>query len=151
MKKYLFMIALLASVFSFSACSDDDDDIDVNQIEGTWGLTIEEGYEYYEGEKKSGKDTYDPTNPTEDCEKIIVSKVSDNTFSATNYYYYNNKWNKSSTDKFTLDGPYMIYDGEDADFDSIKILVANSKQLVIEIKGTDNDGDFYYKKTYTRM
>lgn len=151
MKKYLFMIALLASVFSFSACSDDDDDIDVNQIEGTWGLTIEEGYEYYEGEKKSGKDTYDPTNPTEDCEKIIVSKVSDNTFSATHYYYHNNDWYKSSTEKFTLDGSYLIYEGGDSEVDSVKLLVANSKQLVIEIKGTDDDGDFYYKKTYTRM
>lgn len=150
MKKYLFLIALLASAFSFSACSDDDDDIDVNQIEGTWGLTIEEGYEYYDGEKISGKDTYDPANPTEDCEKITISKVSDNTFSAT-HYYYNNDWYKSSTEKFTLDGSYLIYEGGDSEVDSVKLLVANSKQLVIEIKGTDDDGDFYYKKTYTRM
>ena len=151
MKKYLFMIALLASAFSFSACSDDDEDIDVNQVEGTWGLILDEGYEYYEGEKESWKDEYDPANPTEDCEKLIISKVSDNTFSVVHYYYYNNRWNQSSTEKFTLDGSNLIPVDGSSEVESVKLLVANSKQLVIEIKGVDEDGDLYNKMTYKRM
>ncbi len=60
------IVAIVMSV-NFAACSDDDEDIDVNQLEGNWGLVLDEGYEYYEGEKESWSDSYDPTNPTEDC------------------------------------------------------------------------------------
>ena len=46
------VIAVIMSV-NFVACSDDDEDIDTAQLEGTWGLTNDEGYEVYEGEKES--------------------------------------------------------------------------------------------------
>ena len=72
MKKYLFMIALLASMFSFSACSDDDDEIDVKQLEGTWGLIRDEGYEYDEDGKDSWNDHYDHDNTSDDREKLII-------------------------------------------------------------------------------
>lgn len=150
MKKYLFMIALLASVFSFSACSDDDEDIDVNQLEGSWGMIHNEGYAYYEGEKESWNDNYDPANPTEDCEKITITK-SDNIYSVVHYEYYNNKWNQTSTEKFTLDGANLVPVGESDIDGSVKLLTANSTQLTIEIKGRDEDGDFYNKLTYKRM
>ncbi len=151
MKKYLFVIALLASVISFSACSDDDEDIDVAQLEGTWGLTQEEGYDYYEGEKEEWNDLYDPANPTEDCEKIIVSKIADNIYSVVHYDYYNNKWNQSGTDKFSLDGSTLVPVDGSSEVSSTKLLVANSNQLIIEVKGTDEDGEFYGKLTYKRM
>lgn len=47
------IIAIVMSV-NFAACNDDDEDIDVNQLEGNWGLVLDEGYEYYEGEKIVG-------------------------------------------------------------------------------------------------
>ena len=34
------IVAIIMSV-NFVACSDDDDDIDVSQLEGTWGLVME--------------------------------------------------------------------------------------------------------------
>jgi hypothetical protein len=145
------IIAIVMSV-NFAACNDDDEDIDVNQLEGNWGLVLDEGYEYYEGEKDSWSDSYDPANPTEDCEKITISKVSDNIYSVIHYYYYNNQWNQSDTEKFTLDGNNLLpVDEEDTEISSMKLLVANSSQLVVEIKGRDEEGDFYNKMTYKRL
>ena len=43
------IVAIVMSV-NFTSCSDDDDDIDIAQLEGTWGLVRDEGYEHYEGE-----------------------------------------------------------------------------------------------------
>ena len=53
MKKILFLATLLISVFCFSSCSKDDEAIEVNQLEGVWGMTAVNGYYYYEGEKIS--------------------------------------------------------------------------------------------------
>lgn len=49
MKKILFLATLLISVFCFSSCSKDDEAIEVNQLEGVWGMTAVNGYYYYEG------------------------------------------------------------------------------------------------------
>ena len=144
------VIAIMLSV-NFVACSDDDEDLDVAQLEGTWGLTNDEGYEIYEGERDSWNDKYDPSNPTADCEKMVIAKIADNTYSVTHYDYYNNQWNLSETEKFTLDGNNLIPVDGDTEFSSVKLLVANSSQLVIEQKGTDEDGEYYNKKTYKRM
>ena len=42
-------------------------------------------------------------------------------------------------------------DEEDTEVSSMKLLVANSSQLVVEIKGRDEEGDFYNKMTYKRL
>ena len=110
------IVAIVMSV-NFTACSDDDDDIDIAQLEGTWGLVRDEGYEHYEGEKESWNDSYDPANPTEDCEKIVISKVADNTYSFASSYYYGNQWHTGDTGKFTLDGNKLIpVDGDAGEF-----------------------------------
>ena len=137
------IVAIVMSV-NFTACSDDDDDIDIAQLEGTWGLVRDEGYEHYEGEKESWNDSYDPANPTEDCEKIVISKVADNTYSFASSYYYGNQWHTGDTGKFTLDGNKLIpVDGDAGEF--AELVVANSNELVIETKGTDEDGEYYNK------
>lgn len=54
--------------------------------------------------------------------------------------------------KFTLDGNNLLpVDEEDTEISSMKLLVANSSQLVVEIKGRDEEGDFYNKMTYKRL
>ena len=69
-----------------------------------------------------------------------------------NFSYYNNQWNQSDTEKFTLDGNNLLpVDEEDTEVSSMKLLVANSSQLVVEIKGRDEEGDFYNKMTYKRL
>lgn len=145
------IVAIVMSV-NFAACNDDDDDIDVNQLEGTWGLTHAEGYYYEEGEKESWDNPYDPENPTSDCEKVVISKGADGVYTMVHYEYYNSQWHPYETEKFTLDGNSLIpVEEDDAEVSSVKVLVANSTQLVIEIKGVDEDGDFYDKMTYKRM
>ena len=147
----LAIVAIVMSV-NFAACSDDDEDIDVNQLEGTWGLVHFEGYYYEEGQKIDWNNQYDPTNPSEDCDKVVISKVSDNIYSMVHYAYYDNKWNQEYTEKVSLDGNNLLpVDEEDDEVTSAKLLVANSTQLVIETKGVDEDGDFYQKMTYKRL
>lgn len=52
MRKILFLITLLVIiVLGLSSCSKDEAVIDVNQLEGVWGLVSESGYYYDEGEK----------------------------------------------------------------------------------------------------
>lgn len=46
MKKYCYLwltyICLLFVGLNFTACSDDDEEVDLSQFEGTWGLVREE-------------------------------------------------------------------------------------------------------------
>ena len=51
------IVAIIMSV-NFVACSDDDDDIDVSQLEGTWGLVHDTGWEESDGDKDSWDDTH---------------------------------------------------------------------------------------------
>lgn len=51
MRKVLFLITLLISTLGLSSCSKDDVSIDVNQLEGVWGLVSLNGYYYDEGGK----------------------------------------------------------------------------------------------------
>ena len=69
----------------------------------------------------------------------------------TYYDYYNNQWHQNDTEKFTLDGNNLIPVDGGTEFTSVKLLVVNSSQLVVEQKETDEDGDFYRKMTYKRM
>lgn len=144
------IIAIVMSV-NLAACSDDDEDIDTAQLEGNWGLVLDEGYYYEDGQKESWSDSYDPSNPTEDCERIVISKTGSNTYSVVNYYYYDGEWRQSDTDKFTLDGTRLFPVDADAEVGSAEIITANSSELVIEMKGVDEDGDYYNKMTYKRL
>lgn len=151
MKKYLFMFALLATVFSFSACSDDDEEFDVNQLEGTWGLIRDQGWDIYEGEKEEWNDTYDPANPTDDCEKMVISKNDDGSYTVRHQYYYNGQWNSDSdTESFKLEGRKLIpLDGGDGS--NVQLASVSSTQLVIEVKYKDETEEGYNKMTYKKM
>ena len=88
------VIAVIMSV-NFAACSDDDDDtIDTSSLEGTWGLVRSAGWELCseETEKDTWNYTNDPYNPDYDSEKIVIKKLSDNTYSITSYYHSGSDW-----------------------------------------------------------
>lgn len=145
------IVAVIMSV-NFAACSDDDEDIDTNQLEGTWGMVHAEGYFHNEGENFPFNETFDPTNPIEDYEKMVISKESDNIYSVVNYVYHNNQWVMEDTDRFTLDGTTIFpVDSENDGPSSMKIVKVNSQELVIESKGTDEYGEYYDKVTYKRL
>ena len=66
MKKLFLIVAAMFAVVSFSACSDDDKDINPNQIIGTWQITREVGYEIVAGEGKMEKDITYPIDDVND-------------------------------------------------------------------------------------
>lgn len=152
MKKVLFLATLLVSVFCFSACSDDDGGFELGQVEGTWGLTAASGYLYDEGEKVSFNETYNPFEPQEDEEKIVIKKLEDNKYQMTDYSYYNGSWHLDYTETFNVDGKKIIpEDMSGVDYTDTKFLELTSDKMVIEAKGSDEDGEFYQKLTYKRM
>ena len=58
--------------FCFSSCSKDDEAIEVNQLEGVWGMTAVNGYYYYEGEKFTYNENIQSFEPTDDCRKNLT-------------------------------------------------------------------------------
>lgn len=95
---------------NFTACSDDDDDgVNVNQLEGTWGLVRSAGWELCSNETERDEWDYtcDPYNPSNesDCEKLVIKKLTDNTYSVAVFDYYNSKWQMDgSSQTLTLNG-----------------------------------------------
>ena len=151
MKKLGFMFALLVTVFSFAACSSDDDESTQSSLlEGTWGVVREEGYYYEYGQRVDYNDDYDPENPKNDDAKITISKADGGIYIMTYYNYLNGQWliDSDYIPKFTLKGNEMIFLDDE---DSWKITELTSTSLVIEAKGTDEDGDYYNKSVLKRM
>lgn len=153
MRKILFLITLLVIiVLGLSSCSKDEAVIDVNQLEGVWGLVSESGYYYDEGEKISYNENYNPFEPTSDCEKIIIQKIGDNRYKMTAYEYYSGNWHQTDIENFSLDGNDIIpEDMHGVDVSVVRIVEVSSDQFVIECLGQDEDGDFYDKYIYQRM
>lgn len=152
MRKVLFLITLLISTLGLSSCSKDDVSIDVNQLEGVWGLVSLNGYYYDEGGKISYNENYNPAEPTNDCEKIMIQKIDDNRYKMTTYEYYSGNWHQTDIENFSLDGNNIIPENmERVDVSVARILEASSDKLVIESSGRDEDGDFYDKYSYQRM
>jgi len=150
----LIGMALFAIVMSlnFVACDDDDDEgCNCCQLEGTWGLVREEGFEYINGQKENYDETNDPTNPNDDSEKVVIKKVGGNKYTWTYYEFYTGQWHEQETETFTLEGNKIIPAQVDPEVHYIKVVTANEKHLVIEQGGKDEDGEFYAKLTYIRM
>lgn len=140
----LLMVVLC---LNFTACCDDDDDIDVSQLERTWGLVRSAGWESCneETEREEWDYTCDPYNPGNDreCEKLVIKKLADNSYSVTAYYYsdYNSQWQMDgSSQTLTLNGNTLTVsktNGEYGYFDSYAILiieVLTADKLALRIK-----------------
>ena len=103
----LLMVVLC---LNFTACSDDDDDIDISQLEGTWGLVRSAGWESCneETEREEWDYTCDPYNPDSgdgECEKLVIKKLTDNTYSVAAYYYNGSEWRADGgSQTLTLNG-----------------------------------------------
>ncbi|GFZ41093.1 hypothetical protein BANORC5_31280 [Bacteroides nordii] len=161
------IVAIMMSV-NFAACSDDDDDIDVSQLEGTWGLVRSAGWELCseETEKDEWDFTCDPYNPNDDSEKLVIKKLTDNRYSVTAYYYstYSKSWEPEGNQIFTLDGKTLIINKSDDGYfgyGNPVIEALTSGKLVLHIKydnvQTDPESDPEHRhsgdftETFTRM
>ena len=154
------VIAVIMSV-NFAACSDDDEEGSTpttENIVGQWVLTYEEGYEI-----DTWDYTNDPYNPDYDSEKIVIKKLSDNTYSITSYYYSGSDWQMDGSQTGTLDGKTIVLKEHDGWFEYANPVIETltTDKLVLRIKydnvQTDPDydpehrhsGDF--TETYTKM
>lgn len=158
------VIAVIMSV-NFAACSDDDDTIDTSSLEGTWGLVRNAGWELCsdETEKDTWDYTNDPYNPDYDSEKIVIKKLSDNTYSITSYYYSGSDWQMDGSQTGVLDGKTIVLKDYDGWFEYANPVIETltTDKLVLRMKydnvQTDPDydpehrhsGDF--TETYTKI
>lgn len=139
----LAIVAIVMSV-NFVACSDDDDDFNVSDLEGLWeGVTSE--FEEKENGQVVDKDT-------ESLDDQRIKFNSDGT--VISYYKAGSNWVVEDEGTYSVkDGKiYMSADGEE---DVAKILELNPQTLVIEISesGTE-DGvsySYYEKDTYKKI
>ena len=163
----LLMVVLC---LNFTACGDDDDDIDLSPLEGTWGLVRSAGWELCseETEKDEWDDSYDPYNPSNDGmdEKLVIKKLTDNSYSVTAYYYstYSKSWEPEGNQILTLDGKTLIINKSDDGYfgyGNPVIEALTSGKLVLHIKydnvQTDPESDPEHRhsgdftETFTRM
>lgn len=148
--------AVLAIVMSinFAACSNDDDKNGDNpenvasNLEGTWGMTKDEGWYQNElGEKETYTDTYDPSNPTEDCVKLEVKKSGDTTYSLVGYTWTSGHRASEGT---------LIYDTKTKKLTNPSIsdytgIIVSLNATTLVIKRSDTAGSYESTSTFRRM
>ena len=142
----LIVFAIVAIVMSvnFTACSDDDDDFNISDLEGLWeGVTSE--FEEKENGQVVDKDT-------ESLDDQRIRFKSDGTI--TSYYKSGSNWIVEDEGTWSVKNGkiYMRADGEE---DVAKILELNPQTLVIEISESGvEDGisySYYEKDTYKKI
>jgi hypothetical protein len=139
------IVAIIMSV-NFAACSDDDEDIDISQLEGTWGLVRSVGWElcHEDGARDDWDYTCDPYNPDSgdgECEKLVIKKLTDNTYSVAAYYYNGSEWRADGgSQTLTLNGNTLTVsktNGNYGYFDSYANLIIEAlttEKLAIRVK-----------------
>lgn len=138
----LIVLAIVAIVMSvnFTACSDDDDDFNISDLEGLWeGVTSE--FEEKENGQVVDKDT-------ESLDDQRIRFKSDGTI--TSYYKSGSNWIVEDEGTWSVKNGkiYMRADGEE---DVAKILELNPQTLVIEISESgveDGISYSYYEKRH---
>lgn len=146
MKKLFLIVAAMFAAVSFSACSDDDDKIDPNQIVGTWQITREVGYEIVPEEGKMEKDiTYPIDDVNDDYGFYFTYTFNENgTGRYKSYYYYdNNRLDSNWSIEYTISNNQLLMyeepeEGNPTSVYNIKELTKN--KLVLLYKVDDNDG-----------
>ena len=150
---------------NFSACKDDDDDdngggqsINLNLLEGTWGLVNQKGWDKDEDdspeEDPNYEYNYDPYNPVNWGIKCEIHKLIDNQFSLASFEYYNGKWDEESDSEiFKVEGKriVVIENKENSwlsENESVDIIEVTANKLIIHYSYGEK-GE--YTETFVRM
>lgn len=148
MKKLFFFAAALFAAVSFSACSDDDDNINPNQIIGTWQITREIGYEIVPGEGRFEKDITYPIDDVNDdygfYYTYTFNEDGSGTYKSFNYYE-NNQLQEEWPLKYSISNNVLIIPQEYEYNGTFKIEQLTKTQLVL-FGEIDDDG---YKAAIT--
>lgn len=153
MKKLFFIAAALFAATSFSACSDEDENINPNQIIGTWQISSEEGWATYsDGSRDDWAVTYPDASDgnyywtytfREDgiCVRESYADYHDSSDDYTDEYSY------------SISGNTLTMMGKtDSDLSftgTIKELSSN--KLVLFSNGEDVDEKFEQTETYIKI
>ena len=152
----LLMVVLC---LNFTACGDDDDDIDLSQLEGTWGLVRNAGWDESDGDKDSWDDAHTPNPPCcGDCTKLIIKKMSDNTYSVDLYYYDYSDWAYAGNQTISINGNTVTINKTNVDpgffesDDNTTIEYLTSDKLVLRFKNENTETEKYnYVTEFVRM
>lgn len=143
--KFFSLLALLAvSLLSFTACSDDDDDVSSDDIEnnilGTWQTTHVEGYWYDDTEEENIIEI------NHDVEEDEAERLKFNANGTCQYYTYVtslDKWVSAGSDyTYTIIGSKIVISESDGMvWGTYNVLSLSSDRVVIE--GMLEEGDSY--------
>ena len=109
MKTLRFLGITLLTVMlavNFTACSDEEESLDLNSLEGTWMLIHSKGWELCSNalEKDEWDKDYDFSTLNSDSERIIITKIADNKYSFSFGYYTGTNWYNEPSTTGTING-----------------------------------------------
>lgn len=109
MKTLRFLGITLLTVMlavNFTACSDEEESLDLNSLEGTWMLIHSKGWELCSNapEKDEWDKDYDFSTLNSDSERIIITKIADNKYSFSFGYYIGTNWYNEPSTTGTING-----------------------------------------------
>ena len=97
----LLMVMLTVS---FTACSDDDEPLDLNSLEGTWMLAHSKGWELCSNYPEKDEWDKDFNNLNSNSEVIKIIEISENKYSFFFGYYTGSDWHTDSSTTGTFNG-----------------------------------------------
>lgn len=153
MKKLFFFAAALFAAVSFSACSDDDDNINPNQIIGTWQITLDEGWAIYsDGSRDDWSDTY--PDASDGNYYWTYTFKEDGICVQENHADYHNPGDDYTDEyNYSISGNTLTMKGKtDSELTftgTIKELTSN--KLVLFSNGEDADEKFEQTETYIKV
>ena len=144
----LFLLGLFSIMtFSFSACSDDDEISNASELLGLWEPVHAEGYETFDGEKRTWNEDVDAASNYADYNRVEF--LDDGIY---NSYYYSDGWKLyiSGSGTYQLKGKKVHVSSEDEAYE-ITVVSLTSTQMILEAKESWEGEEFYEKVTYARV
>lgn len=138
--KFSAVILLLSLCAGFFSCSDDDDDVNTNDLIGTWMVTNVKGHSKVDGKID------DEWNLTPEDQEFGEDHYLYMQFDENKKVYEGDSLDKMTYDaNWEIDGNYLVLI-EDGESIKAKILTLNSNELVVELYHKEYDE--YDGKTY---
>ena len=148
MKKLFLIVAAMFVAVSFSACSDDDDnEIDPNQIAGTWQITLIEGWSV---DNDGARDEWSASYPAIDDDDYYWTYTFDGHGKMKRVSYTNQSVNNSTNGTYTVSNNVLTIVEKDGDYEEtqeFQIKKLTSSQLILFEHRIDPE--FTEEDTYT--
>lgn len=151
MKTFRFIgVAILAIALcvNFTACDDDEENVNMSELIGLWEPYHAEGYETGPNGFRNEWNEEIEDVATNEIEYSRLEFLTDGEFKE--HYYYNG-WHYDGG-RYQVEGSKItIFDDEDEIYDQFNILLLNEGQLVIESKEKEDGYEYYEKISFRRV